>query len=140
MTGGDHSTNALNVQLAKMAAYLDDVRKSIARLEKLDEKQTKILELLAANKVEHEAMQHDIQILRDRTHNFANKIHVVDAIYEKEKRQEMRLDDLEARLETMEKKMPVVDMASGWVFKFAIGVMALLGLQAFYVVLKFNGG
>ena len=85
--------------ISSLAAHMDDVKKAVARMERMDEKQTKILESLASNKTEHEQMQSDIQILRDRTHKFASEAQAIPFLDDKIRRGEYRLDMLETTLE-----------------------------------------
>lgn len=45
-------------------------------------------------------------------------------------------DDLKRRLTEIEAKMPNIVLASGWVFKAAIGVMAIMGTASLLIVAK----
>jgi len=126
--------------LAGLSESMRAMQRSIGRIEKLDEKQTRILELLAANKTEHEAMQHDISVLRDRTHKLAGDVQVAYAIQEKLRRHESRLDDQERRIEEVERSLPVISLSSGWVFKAALAVIGLLATSAVGVIIHWLVG
>jgi septal ring factor EnvC (AmiA/AmiB activator) len=47
-----------------------------------------------------------------------------------------RIDDQEGRLRDIEKDMPTMKLASGWIFKFALAVLGILGTVAVGVVAK----
>lgn len=132
----DELIHSIREEIAGIRATMDGFAKTLRAMEKMEERQTKIMELLAANKAEHEHMMKDIQVLRDRSHKFASDVQAIWLIKEKSDRLEMRADDIEARVETIEKQMPIVKLAGTWVFKAALAIVGILSIVAAGVIVK----
>lgn len=132
----DELIHSIREEIAGIRATMDGFAKTLRAMEKMEERQTKIMELLAANKAEHEHMMGDIQTLRDRSHKLASDVQAVWLVKEKQDRLEMRADDIEGRVESIEQQMPIINMAGGWVFKAALAVVGILGTVAAGVLIK----
>jgi len=132
----DTQISEIKTTLATLSANMEAVKASVVRMEKLDGKQTKILETLASNEAEHKAMRDDISILRERTHKLGNEMGAIPLVLEQQKRLQMRADNIEERVESIEVMLPNMKMASGWVFKAALAVMGLLGTVSIAVIVR----
>jgi len=94
--------------------------------------------------VHHNISRHDdeIKLLRERYHEQATFLssrpcHKHD---EEIKRLVVRADNLEGRVETVEQHLPTVELASGWLFRGVIALVALLGTISVGVITHWMKG
>jgi len=94
--------------------------------------------------VRHDLARHDdeIKLMRERYHEQATFMtarpchkHADDI-----KRLVVRADNLEGRVETVEQHLPTVELASGWLFRGIIALVALLGTVSAGVLMHWMKG
>jgi len=125
--------------------------------QKLEAGQNSIFKLLSemrTEQAEHHSFLRDIErhngelsMLRDRSHDHGNRLNQVDYVREKVDRLELRADRAEdtrekdvGRTHAIEQALPNLQLASGWVFKAALALIALNSLSGIIKTISELGG
>jgi len=114
----------------------DSIKESTTSMHRGLEKLTDAVHELASIKMDHERHSVEIDTLRRRQHDFANSLGRVD-------QHDIRIGHLEqghsavsAKVDNIVKMIPNLQLASGWVFKATLFIMAGLGAVAMAVIVR----
>jgi len=118
----------------------DAVEKSAASNASAIAELTGVVKELAGMKSDHERHATEITSLRRRQHELGNEFGRVSLLENKVEVARVEITSLRAFKDDVTRTIPNMQLASGWVFKASLFVMAGLGAVALAVILKGAAG
>ena len=97
---------------------------------------TTVVSELAGMKTDHERHSVEIGNLRKRQHEIANNLGRITLVETKVDHAEKDILTLQEFKEDILRKLPTMQLASGWVFKSALSVIGILSIVATMVIIK----
>ena len=120
-------------RISRLEASMENLVKSQIRMEEALTKMADAMSDLATIRDGHARHSHEITLLRQRYHELGDAVQAIPFMKEKIDRQEFRLDQMEPKVEELEKYSAVGGIANKWFFWL---VMATLMFAIQYMVNK----
>ena len=108
-------------RISRLEASMENLVKSQIRMEEALTKMADTMSDLAAIREGHSRHSDEIALLRQRYHDLADVAQQVPFLKEKIDRQEFRLDQVEPKIEDLEKMSAIGGIANKWFFWLVMG-------------------